>query len=81
MNLNNWRKLFAKNLDNNHEGIGYGVYETIMSVSTAVFSLLGGHLSNMSPEIFEMVITSVGFFILLGGIISGLLIFVKRKTA
>lgn len=81
MNLNNWRKLFAKNLERNHEGREYGVYETVMSISTAIFGLLGGHFSNMSPEIFEIVISSVGVFVLLGGLMTGLLLKVKRKSA
>jgi MFS family permease len=81
MNLNNWRKLFAKNLEKNHEGFEYGVYETVMSISTAIFGLLGGHFSSMSPHIFEMVISSVGLFVLLGGLMTGMLLRIKRKSA
>jgi MFS family permease len=80
MNLNNWRKLFAKNLEKDHEGFSYGVYETAMSISTAIFGLLGGHLSSMSPEIFETVISSVGIFVLIGGISTALLLRLKRSN-
>lgn len=80
MNLNNWRKLFAKNLDKNKEGYQYGIYETVMSISTAVFGLLGGYFGNLSPQIFEAVITSVGFFVFSGGIIAFSLLWNRRKS-
>lgn len=80
MNLNNWRKLFAKNLEKDHEGFSYGIYETAMSISTAVFGLLGGHFASQSPEIFEIVISSVGIFVLIGGISTSILLKLKRKS-
>ncbi len=80
MNLNNWRKLFAKNLDKNREGFQYGIYETVMSISTAGFGLLGGYFGNLSPQIFEYVITSVGFFILAGALIAVSLLSRNRKS-
>jgi MFS family permease len=68
LNLNNWRKLFAKNLDHNREGFEYGFYETIMSISTAFFGLMSGFASSISPQVFEIVIMSIGLLTMLGGI-------------
>lgn len=42
MNLNTWRKLFAKNLQKNNEGKEYGMYEVFMSMAIAAFSWVAG---------------------------------------
>lgn len=69
LNLNNWRKLFAKNIDTNKEGQTYGFYETVMSIFTAVFGFVGGYLSGINAEIFEIVIMAMGVLITMGGIV------------
>jgi MFS family permease len=81
MNLNSWRKLFARNLDKNHEGVGYGFYETIMSFSTAIISLVGGYFSSLSNSAFEIVLVVIGISIILGGIISGSIIRIKGRKS
>jgi len=81
MNLNAWRKLFASNLDKSHEGVGYGFYETIMSISTALISLVGGYFSSLSTESFKIVIISIGLAIIFGGVISGSIINIKRRKS
>lgn len=68
-NLLGWRKLFAKNLDKDKEGREYAVYETVMSLCTAVFSLIGGELSSISHEVFRWFFMGVGILTMLGGVI------------
>lgn len=60
INLVSWRKLFAGNLDKNHEGRQYAAYETILSLCTAAFSFSVGFIANMSQHYFDVVIFGVG---------------------
>jgi len=68
LNLTNWRKLFALNLDKGKEGIQYGVYELIMSVCTGFLSILAGTIANMGDLYFDTVISLTGVLIMLGSI-------------
>jgi MFS family permease len=81
MNLNSWRKLFSSNLDKTHEGVGYGFYETIMSFSTAIISLIGGYFSSLSNVAFEIVLITIGFAIIIGGLISGSILLIKNRKS
>ena len=81
MNLNSWRKLFASNLDRKHEGVGYGFYETIMSFATALISLIGGYFSSLSNAAFEIVLISIGLAIIVGGLVSGSILFIKDRKS
>lgn len=64
LNLPNWRKLFALNLDQGKEGSLYGFYETIISISTAVFSTLVGFVANLGDMYFDYVMTGVGILMI-----------------
>lgn len=68
LNLTNWRKLFALNVDAGREGRQYSMYEIIMSVSTALICILGGYIANMGDIYFDTVISVAGVIIMLGGI-------------
>lgn len=68
MNLVSWRKLFAKNLDADKEGLAYGTYETIMGFSIAIFSLIAGFVANIGEEYFDAVMVVIGFVIMSGGL-------------
>jgi MFS family permease len=82
LNLNNWRKLFAKNIDKDKEGVTYGFYETIMSLLTGLFGLLGGLISSINAAAFEAVIVAIGIFICFGGLLNiGIYSIEKRKSA
>ena len=81
MNLNSWRKLFARNLDKNHEGVGYGFYETIMSTATAIISIVGGYFSSLSNTIFAIVLVVIGSAIISGGILCGFIITFKNRKS
>ncbi len=68
LNLTNWRKLFALNIDGGKEGIQYGIYELIISVSSGFLSILAGTIANMGDLYFDTVISVAGVFIMLGSI-------------
>lgn len=78
INLVSWRKLFARNLDRHHEGSEYAIYETIMSVVTALFSIVAGVVGNISHEYFEAVIVVLGI-IMMTGSIWPILVFTERN--
>lgn len=68
MNLVDWRKLFAKNLDKGREGLQYAVYDSIMSLSIALIAVSGGVVANISEKYFDIVIAGVGLLICLSNI-------------
>jgi len=74
INVINWRKLFALNLDNGSEGILYGTYGTIMGIVAAVFGLLAGYLGNLGTEMFDIVIVSIGLIMILSSTFGGLIL-------
>jgi MFS family permease len=81
MNLNTWRKLFARNLDKSHEGVGYGFYETIMSICTAIISIVGGYFSSISNSVFAIVLVVIGGAIIFGGLFGGLIISIHNRKS
>jgi MFS family permease len=82
LNLIGWRKLFAKNLDKNKEGRDYAVYETVMSLSTALFSLIGGQFSSINHELFRMFFLLIGIITTFGGMgVALVLLRTNRKSA
>ncbi len=66
LNVTNWRKLFALNVDSGREGFQYAIYETILSFSIAIISILGGYIANISAQYFDALISLGGVFIMLG---------------
>jgi MFS family permease len=68
LNVTNWRKLFALNVDSGREGIQYAIYETILSLSVAAISVLGGYIANINETYFDAVMSFGGIFIMLGSI-------------
>lgn len=82
LNLVTWRKLFAKNLDDDHEGSQYATYDTINSLSSATFSIIAGVVGGLSMAYFSAVIVIFGVVIMFGGLVAAMLYLVKsRKTA
>ena len=73
MNVTNWRKLFALNIDRGREGRQYSIYEVIMSISTAFVCMLGGYIANLGDVYFDNVMRISGIVMMLGGIWSILL--------
>lgn len=81
MNIVNWRKLFAKNLDNGREGFTYGLYDTIFSLAAVLFSVIAGFVAGISEDYFNMVMIAIGILIMSGGLWSISIFLVrKRKT-
>ena len=68
LNVTNWRKLFALNIDGGREGIQYGIYELIMSVCAGILSILAGSMANMGTLYFDTVMSLAGVFIMTGSI-------------
>ncbi len=60
LNLVNWRKLFARNLDLDKEGLEYGAYDTIMSLFMIVFSVGAGYVASLSEHYFDLVMITIG---------------------
>jgi MFS family permease len=67
-NLPNWRKLFAINLDKGKEGFQYGFYETIISISTALFSALIGYIANLGDIYFDWTMRGVSILMMTAAI-------------
>jgi MFS family permease len=81
MSLVSWRKLFAGNLDHNQEGKEYAAYETMMSLATAVLSVIAGVVGNINQVYFDLVITLAGIIMALGGIWPGLLLYIHKRRS
>jgi MFS family permease len=73
MNLVNWRKLFAKNLDKGKEGLEYGAYDTVMSLSVALFSIIAGFVADLSQHYFDAVIVVIGILMVSSGVWAALI--------
>jgi MFS family permease len=80
-NLPNWRKLFALNLDQGKEGFQYGFYETIISISTALFSALIGFIANLGDIYFDWAMRGVGGLMLLAGIWALMILRVEKRKS
>ncbi len=81
MNLPSWRKLFALNLKQGNEGFQYGFYETILSISTAIFSASIGYIANFGDIYFDLTMRVVGILMMLAGIWSLLIFSVKDRKS
>ncbi len=68
LNVINWRKLFAMNIDKGREGMQYGIYDTVLSLSTALISVVAGVVANMGSIYFDLVMCGSGIVIMLGNI-------------
>ncbi len=80
-NLPNWRKLFALNLDKGKEGFQYGFYETVISISTAIFSGLIGYIANLGDIYFDWAMRGVAMLMMLAGVWVLLILKVKNRKS
>ncbi len=78
LSVTNWRKLFAMNVDSGIEGRQYGFYECVISLFTALLSILIGSLANLNEMYFDFVMVGSGIVMMLGSI-AVLMIFSVRK--
>ncbi|HOR06103.1 MAG TPA: MFS transporter, partial [Candidatus Dojkabacteria bacterium] len=68
LNIANWRKLFAMNIDSGREGRQYSFYETIVSLSTVILSVAVGLIANMGDMYFDLVMIASGILMMAGSI-------------
>ncbi len=68
MNLVGWRKLFAKNLDKDKEGMDYGIYDSMYSLMSAFLSVTAGLVANLGEVWFNLVVVSAGLLIVMSGL-------------
>lgn len=80
MNLVNWRKLFAANLDDGKSGRAYAVYDTITSLSIAILGILGGQLAGLNQSSFNGVIYFAGVVMIISSLWPGLIFLGDRKS-
>ncbi len=81
LNLANWRKLFAMNIDSGREGRQYSFYETIVSLSTVILSTAVGLIANLGDIYFDLAMIGSGILMMAGSIWVVLLFKLpKRKT-
>jgi MFS family permease len=78
MNLVNWRKLFAANLEEGKSGLTYGLYDSILSFTMIIYGIVAGFVAGISSEYFDKVMIAVGILMTLSGIWP-LLIFTVRN--
>lgn len=81
MNLVNWRKLFAQNLEMGNEGLTYGLYDTIMSLAMILFGVLAGTIANMGEKYFDFVMTVVGILMISSGFWVVGIFYVKNRKS
>lgn len=81
LNLPNWRKLFALNLDKGKEGFQYGFYETILSISTALFSTIVGYIANLGDTYFDMSMRGVGIIMMTSSFLVLFIFKVKERKS
>jgi MFS family permease len=80
-NLPNWRKLFAINLKEGKEGSSYGFYETVLSFSTVIFSIVIGYVANLGDVYFDWVMRGVAILMMLAGSFALLIFTVDERKS
>ncbi|MEO6728284.1 MAG: MFS transporter [Candidatus Dojkabacteria bacterium] len=81
LNLVNWRKLFAANLEPHKEGYAYATYDSVLSFAMIIFSLLAGLVASIGPQYFELVIILVGFLTISSGMWAILIFFDNKRKS
>jgi MFS family permease len=81
LNLVNWRKLFAKNLDKDKEGFEYAMYEMIMSFSTAGLTAIAGTVANIGDAYFDFVMIGSGVLMMLASFWGIAIYFTKHRKS
>lgn len=74
LNVVTWRKLFALNITEGMEGKEYAIYDSVLSISTAVISVILGIIANINDTYFSAVMIVSGI-IMMSASIWGLFIF------
>ncbi len=80
-NFPNWRKLFALNLDKGKEGFQYGFYETLLSTSAAILSMVIGVVANLGDIYFDWALRGVSLVMMSSGIWALCVLTVKERKS
>lgn len=81
LNLVNWRKLFAKNVDDDNEGTAYAVYDTTISVCVGLISLTISYIAGMGKSQFDFVMYTIGFIMISGSIFAMSILRIKNRKS
>lgn len=81
LNVTNWRKLFALNIDKGKEGLEYGIYDTAISISVTLFSILIGYIANLGDKYFDTTMSVSGLIIMLSGIWVSLIYTAQKRKS
>jgi MFS family permease len=81
LNVVNWRKLFALNVREGMEGKEYAFYDAVLSMSTAVISVIFGVIANIGDKYFDMIITISGITMMLASIWILLIVRIKSRRS
>lgn len=81
LNVVNWRKLFALNISEGMEGKQYAIYDTALSVCTAILSAIIGIIANLGDKYFSIVMIASGVTMMLASIWVVLILTVKTRNS
>jgi MFS family permease len=81
LNIVNWRKLFAINVTSGMEGKQYAIYDTVLSVATAILSVVIGFVANIGDKYFDIVMIASGSTMMLAGVWIALILKVKDRKS
>lgn len=80
MNLVTWRKLFAANLSRHREGYDFAVYETIMSLMSAMLSAVTGIVASISRTYFDMIMILIGITMMMSAFWAFLILRIRANA-
>lgn len=81
LNVTNWRKLFALNLQSGQEGLSYAFYETSISIATTLLSLLIGYVAGLGDIYFDTVMYLSGAVMTLAGLWVTLIYTIEKRNS
>ncbi len=80
LNLVNWRKLFAANLNDGSSGKAYAIYDTMMSLAMVFLGFVGGQIAGLGESSFNLVVSAAGVLMIVSGIWPLLIFLSNRKS-
>lgn len=64
LDIVNWRKLFAVNVTVGREGEEYAIYDTVLSIFTAILAVVMGLIANLGDQYFNVVMIISGIIMM-----------------
>jgi MFS family permease len=81
LNVTNWRKLFALNIEKGKEGFNYAFYETSISIATTLLSVLVGYVASLGEIYFDTVMYLSGAVMTLAGLWVALIYTIEKRKS